>query len=257
MSGTLIRTKVHPPLARELVPRPVPLAYLCGGSARRLTLIRAPAGWGKSSLLSTWFSADGATRSFAWLSLDSSDNDPVRFFMYVIEALRTVAPTIGDRSQLLLTTSGVGIVDEVLPVLINELDALPGATALVIDDYHLITSPAVHEAVSFLVDHAPTGLELVISTRIQPPLNVARLRARGELLEIAVAELGFSLAEATSLLNEQRGLGLDPEDVSLLVDRTEGWPAGSSWPHCRYEDAMTRTTSSPGSPGTTATSSTT
>ena len=146
--------------------------------------------------------------------------------MYVIEALRTVAPTIGDRSQPLLTTTGVSIVDEVLPVLINELDTLPDASALVIDDYHLISSPAVHEAVSFLVDHAPPGLELVISTRTEPPLNIARHRARGELLEIAIGQLGFSVAEATCLLNEHRGLALDPADVSRLVDRTEGWPAG-------------------------------
>ncbi len=225
-SGTLIRTKLHSPVARELVPRPGLLTYLSSDSARRLTLIRAPAGWGKSSLLSTWSSAEGQNRSFAWLSLDSSDNDPVRFFMYVIEALRTLAPTIGDRSRPLLTTTGISIVDEVLPVLINELDALPETSALVIDDYHLISSAAVHEAVSFLVDHAPPGLELVISTRTEPPLNVARLRARGELLEIAIAQLGFSVAEATSLLNDLRGLGLDPADVSRLVDRTEGWPAG-------------------------------
>ncbi len=213
-------------MARELVPRPVPLGYLCSDSARRLTLIRAPAGWGKSSLLSAWFSAEEANRHFAWLSLDGGDNDPVLFFRYAIEALRTVAPTIGERSLALLTTPGAGIVDEGMPVLINELDALPVGSVLVIDDYHLISSAEVHEAVAFLLDHAPPGFELVISTRTEPPLHVARHRARGELLEITVADLGFSVSEATSLLNEQQGLGLDPADVALLVERTEGWPAG-------------------------------
>ncbi len=225
-SWTLIRTKLHAPAARELVPRELALGYLRRPSPRRLTLIRAPAGWGKSSLLSAWAAAEADARRFAWISLDRGDNDPVRFFLYVIEALRTISPSIGERSQLLLVTPGMNLVEEALPELINEMVTLPGGCALVIDDYHLISSAEVHEAVSFLLDRAPAGFELVISTRTEPPLNVARHRARGELREVAVADLGFSVAEATGLLNDHLGLDLDHVDVSRLVDRTEGWAAG-------------------------------
>ncbi len=225
-TGTLIRTKLHAPAPRELVPRHSVLGYLRSASPRRLTLVRAPAGWGKSSLVSAWAAADAADRPFAWVSLDRSDNDPVRFFLYVIEALRTLSPAIGERSRVLLVTPGMNLVEEVLPELINEMVSLPGGSTLVIDDYHLIASAEVHEAVSFLLDRAPAGFELVISTRTEPPLEVARHRARGELREIAVADLSFSVAEATDLLNDQHGLDLDPIDVARLVERTEGWAAG-------------------------------
>ena len=120
---SLIRTKVHGPIARPLVPRPALVERLVHGPARRLTLIRGQAGWGKSSVLAAWSAAD--PRAFAWLALDRGDNDPVRFFMYVIEALHTVADSVGERSASILRTPGVDIVDQVLPVLINELDALP------------------------------------------------------------------------------------------------------------------------------------
>ena len=225
-TGTLIRTKLHAPAPRELVPRHDALGYLRSASPRRLTLVRAPAGWGKSSLVSAWAAAEAPARPFAWVSLDRSDNDPVRFFLYVIEALRTLSPAIGERSRVLLVTPGMNLVEEVLPELINEMVSLPAGSALVIDDYHLIASAEVHEAVSFLLDRAPAGFELVISTRTEPPLEVARHRARGELREIAVADLSFSVAEATGLLNDHHGLDLDPVDVARLVERTEGWAAG-------------------------------
>jgi LuxR family transcriptional regulator, maltose regulon positive regulatory protein len=225
-AGFPIRTKLHPPVARDLVPRLGPLTSLCGGPPRRLTLVRAPAGWGKSSLLSSWSVATEESRPFAWLALDRADNDPVRFFMYLIESLRTLAPTIGEHAQAILSAPGISVVDDVLPVLINDLDSLDDDLVLAIEDYHLITSPEVDEPLTFLLDHAPAGLELVLTTRVEPALPIARLRARGELLEIATSELGFSVAEAEALLNEQLGLDLDTKDVSRLVERTEGWPAG-------------------------------
>ena len=221
---SLIRTKVRGPITRALVPRPALVERLVHGPARKLTLIRGQAGWGKSSVLAEWSAAD--PRAFAWLALDRGDNDPVRFFMYAIEALHTVADSVGERSASILRTPGVDIVDQVLPVLINELDALPERSVFVLEDYHAIDGAEVHEAVSYLLDHAPANLELALSTRVEPPLPVSRLRGRGELLEIASADLRFSIADAHTLLIAHQGLILEPSDVVRLVERTEGWPAG-------------------------------
>ncbi len=226
METPLIRTKVSAPITRKLVARRSPLDSLINGQPRRLTLVRAPAGWGKSSLLSAWAGDEGEARPFAWLSLDGGDNDPSRFFTYAIEALRTLAPTIGDHSLPILKAPGVSLLDDVLPVLLNELDGLPEPSVLVMEDYHLIKNAEVHEAISFVLEHTPPALELVISSRVEPPLPIARLRGRGEILEIAAAHLGFSVSEAQTLLNGDQRLRLDPADVSLLVHRTEGWPAG-------------------------------
>jgi LuxR family transcriptional regulator, maltose regulon positive regulatory protein len=226
VDAPLIRTKLLAPVARALVRREALLRRLSSGPARRLTLVRAPAGWGKSSLLAGWQADDDASRSFAWLALDRGDNDPVRFFLYLIEALRSLAPAIGERSSVVVQAQGVSFVEDVLPLLINELEALPDPSVLVIDDYHLISSAEVHEAFAFLLEHLPPELELVISTRAEPPLPLARLRGRGELLELTVRELRFSVDEAATLLNEGQQLGLEIEDVDRLVERTEGWPAG-------------------------------
>jgi LuxR family transcriptional regulator, maltose regulon positive regulatory protein len=220
----LIRTKVHAPIARALVPRPALLERLVHGPARRLTLVRGQAGWGKSSVLNAWSAAD--PRPFAWLALDRGDNDPIRFFMYVIEALRTLTGAVGERSAALLRTPGVDIVDQVLPVLLNELDHITDTSVFVLDDYHAIDNGQVHEAVSYLIDHAPDTLELALSTRVEPPLPVSRLRGRGQLLEIAVADLQFTVDDAQTLLITHQGLDLDRPDVARLVERTEGWPAG-------------------------------
>ena len=221
---SLIRTKVHAPISRPLVPRPVLVDRLVHGPPRRLTLVRGQAGWGKSSLLAAWSAAD--PRGFAWLALDRGDNDPVRFFLYAIEALKGLADSIGERSASMLRTPGVDIVDHVLPILINELDALPERCVFVLEDYHAVDNAEVHEAVSYLLDHAPATLELVLSTRVEPPLPVSRLRGRGELLEIGSADLQFSVPDAYELLIVQQGLEIEPSDVDRLVDRTEGWPAG-------------------------------
>ena len=194
---------------------------------RKVTLIRGPAGWGKSSLLSSWSRDQAETRPFAWLAVDDLDNDPVRFFTYLIEAALTLAPGIGAQSLTILRAPGADLTSDVIPRFISELEsALPGPSVLVVDDYHLISSPAVHEGIEFLIAHMPISLELVLSTRVEPPLPVARIRGHGELLEVSMPELRFSLEEADALLNGVQGLNLSEEHVRLLVERTEGWPAG-------------------------------
>ena len=192
-----------------------------------MTLIRGPAGWGKSSLLSSWSRDQAETRPFAWLAVDDLDNDPVRFFTYLIEAALTLAPGIGVQSLIILRAPGADLTNDVIPRFISELEsALPGPSVLVVDDYHLISSPAVHEGMEFLIAHMPVSLELVLSTRVEPPLSLARIRGHGELLEVSMPELRFSVDEADALLNGVQGLNLSEEHVRLLVERTEGWPAG-------------------------------
>jgi LuxR family maltose regulon positive regulatory protein len=223
----LVRTKLHAPVARELVSRRELLDLLSvGGPHCRLTLIRAPAGWGKSTLLANWHSSERETRPFAWLALDGADNDQPRFWLYVTEALSALEPEIGRTSLMLLRAPGVGVVDEVLPVLINELGSLTHPAVLVLDDYHLITNPEIHEGLAFLLEHLPARLHLVLSTRSVPPLPLARLRARGQLVEVDAELLRFSAAEADALLNDLHRLALDRSSVLRLCERTEGWPAG-------------------------------
>ena len=224
--ASLIRTKLSPPVSRDRVPRPAALAALAGQSQPRLRLIRAPAGWGKSSLIGSWHAEQDGTRPFAWLALDDADNDPNGFFTYVIEALRSLAPEVGERSTAILRSPGADLVTDFLPVLLNELEALPGASVLVVDNYHVIKSAEIHEAVAFLLEHIPPELELVLSTRVEPPLPLARLQGRGELLELGLEELRFTTEEAAALLNGDQGLGLSANDIDRLVERTKGWPAG-------------------------------
>ena len=159
--------------------------------------------------------------------MDDLDNDPVRFFTYLIEAALTLAPGIGVQSLNILRAPGADLTNDVIPRFISELEsALPGPSVLVVDDYHLISSPAVHEGIEFLIAHMPVSLELVLSTRVEPPLPLARIRGHGELLEVSMPELRFSVDEADALLNGIQGLDLSQEHVRLLVERTEGWPAG-------------------------------
>jgi LuxR family transcriptional regulator, maltose regulon positive regulatory protein len=202
------------------------LARLLDGAPRRLTLVRAPAGWGKTTLLAEWSASERERRRFAWLGLDRGDNDPALFWSYVIGALRSLAPRIGERPLALLRAPGVDLAREMLPRLINEIAALPERSVLVLDDYHLIDRREIHEGVELLINHLPPRLEVAITSRTEPPLPLARLRGRGELAEVDAAALSFSDAEATELLNELHGLALGAEDVARLRERTEGWAAG-------------------------------
>ena len=221
----LVWSKLQPPVSRRRVSRPA-LLELCMGVQRKLTLIRAPAGWGKTTLLADWYASAVKTRSFAWLALDRGDNDSVRFWTYLIEAVRSQQPAIGTESLPMLRVPRVDIVAEVLPALCAELMAESSELVLVLDDYHLVTNPEVDEGLAYFVDHLPRTLELVLASRTEPPLPLARMRAGGDLVEIDAEKLSFSEDEAELLLNELNGLGLDHQAVLRLRDRTEGWAAG-------------------------------
>ena len=187
-------------------------------------MVGAGAGWGKTTLLSQWCGRGDV--DFAWLSLDGADNDPVRFWAYVIAALGTVRSGLGESALPVLRAPGLAIVESALPLLLNELAGRRDPLVLVLDDYHVITSPAVHAQLEFFIDRLPAGVRVAIATRSDPPLPLARLRARGELLEVHVEELRFDEAESALLLNELLGLELTADDVERLQARTEGWAAG-------------------------------
>src|SRR5581483_5708674 len=221
--GPLIATKLHAPLVRNLVPRPELLAELARGP-RRLTLIRAPAGFGKSTLLAAWAESAGDGR-FAWVGLDTGDNDPARFWTYAIQALRTVEPGVGGAALDLLGVPGTEV-DDVLPALVNELDELHAELVLALDDYHAIERAEIHEQLRFLVEFAPPGLQDALATRTEPPLALGRLRARGELVEIDVDRLRFGEHETEALVNGILRVGLDEADLARVRRRTEGWVAG-------------------------------
>jgi LuxR family maltose regulon positive regulatory protein len=222
-----VGTKLNPPTgARRRVVRQALVDRLVGEEPRRLTLVSAPAGWGKTTLLAEWAADPRERRPFAWLSLDRADNDPVRFWGYMVEALRTLEPALGSASLAALGVTGTDPVELVVPPLLNELAGLDRRVVLVVEDYHLIRSAEVHDGLALLVERLPDTVELAIATRLDPPLPLPRLRARGEMLEFRAGELRFDEEEAEELLREALGGRLEQEDVERLVQRTEGWAAG-------------------------------
>ena len=237
MHTQLLTTKLYIPPARpNLVPRPRLLERLDEGLrlSRKLTLVSAPAGFGKTTLLSDWIHRMAATLAapapprVAWLSLDEGDNDPVYFLSYLVAALQTVHEDVGRAVPGALRSPQPPPIESILVGLINDLAALPPERRfiLVIDDYHVIDAPAIHDALGFLLEHQPPHMDLVISTRKDPPLPLARLRARGQTTEIRAADLQFTQEEATAFFNHVLNLGLGPEQVEALAVRTEGWVAG-------------------------------
>jgi LuxR family transcriptional regulator, maltose regulon positive regulatory protein len=225
----LLRTKLRPPAVRAgLIPRARLAALVDAGARGRLCLIDAPAGSGKTTLLAQWCLAAQPSRRVAWVSLDESDDDPVRFWVYVVEAFRVVQPGFGDAPLGLLQSSGPADVlpQVILPQLLNELAASDAELVLVLDDYHLIGNPTCHHMLGYFIDHLPANAHVVVSTRADPPLPLARLRASGELTELRIAELGFTDAEAARLLHDALGLDLTPQAVQRLWEWTEGWAAG-------------------------------
>jgi LuxR family maltose regulon positive regulatory protein len=223
----LVVTKLWPPVLRPvLVPRERPLAILRSGEGCTLTLVDAPAGSGKTTALAQWLAADADRLSACWFSVDPSDNDPARFWAYAIMAVREAIPGFGDASLAALR-GGADIATFVLPPAINELAAADPRLALVVDDYHLIRNPAIHRQVEQLLEHLPDGVQVVISTRADPPLPLSRWRGRGQLAELRAADLRFSGAEASALM-ERMQLDVRADDVERLVERTEGWAAGLS-----------------------------
>jgi LuxR family maltose regulon positive regulatory protein len=192
----------------------------------KLLLVSAPAGFGKTTLLAEWLAArPSEQRSVAWLSLDQRDNNPLLFWTYAIAALRTAAPGAGDSALTLLQGSRPAPIETVLTALLNDVRTLPGELSLVLDDYHVIDRREIHDAIAFLLEHLPPRLHLVIASRADPELPLARLRAGGQLVEIRAADLRFTAEEAGAYLNGAMGLSLAASDVATLERRTEGWIA--------------------------------
>jgi LuxR family maltose regulon positive regulatory protein len=234
----LLTTKLYIPLTRpELVPRPRLIELLNNGLHRKLTLISAPAGFGKTTLISDWIGryrvgAEKGAQSVnrvAWLSLDENDSDYKRFLTYFIAAVNRVEgleTTLGTGALRMLQSPQPPPPDAITTSLINDITALPDRIILVLDDYHIIESPQVDDALSFLLEHLPPQLHLVIATREDPHFPLSRLRARGHITELRAADLRFTISEAAEFLNQVMGLNLSTSDIAALETRTEGWIAG-------------------------------
>jgi LuxR family maltose regulon positive regulatory protein len=227
MSEPLLLTKLYvPPPRSKIVLRPHLIERLNNGLAmgRRLTLVSASAGFGKTTLVSEWIATYG--RPVAWLSLDEGDNDPVRFISYLIAALQTINTGIGKGVLAALQSPQPPQVEAILTTLLNELSIIPEHFLLILDDYHSIDSQPVDQALAFLVEHQPRQMHLVIATREDPSLPLARLRVRGQLTELRASDLRFTPVEAADFLNQVMGLNLRDADIAALEARTEGWIAG-------------------------------
>src|SRR6266516_4762708 len=225
MSTPILATKLYIPRSRpNAVNRPRLLERLNEGLHRKLTLISAPAGFGKTTLVSEWVL--GCERPTAWLSLDEGENDPARFLAYLVAALQTIEPNIGEGVLGVLQSPQPPPPEAILTALLNEITTLPDHFVLVLDDYHVLDAKAVDQALTYLVEHLPPQMHLVIATREDPQLPLARLRARGHLTELRATDLRFTASEAAEFLTQVMGLNLSAEDIAALEDRTEGWIAG-------------------------------
>jgi LuxR family maltose regulon positive regulatory protein len=235
----LLGTKLRAPAPRRrLVPRERLVAQLQTDATTmpRLVLVSAPAGFGKTTLLSQWLTRDRTENPLysrtpqalrvGWLSLDAADADLGAFLTHLVAALQVASPEIGADALALIDTDRGLPVEDIVASLVNDLDALAGPTVVALDDYHVIDTPEVHRAVALLLDHLPPQVTLAMTTRADPPLPLSRLRARGELLEVRAADLRFTAEEADAFLNQIMGLRLGPAQVAALEARTEGWAAG-------------------------------
>lgn len=227
MAVPILATKLYIPLSRpRVVSRPHLIERLNEGLQRApgLTLISAPAGFGKTTLVSEWIT--NCKRPAVWLSLDEGDNDPARFLTYLIAALQRLAPNLGAQLLDVLQTPQPPPPDSILTNLLNEITAISKNFILILDDYHMIDSKVVDHALTFLIEHQPPQMHMVITTRQDPDLPLARLRARGQLTELRASDLRLTQAEAAEFLNQVMGLKLSKEDIAALETRTEGWIAG-------------------------------
>ena len=227
MSPPILATKLYiPPSRPKVVLRPRLIERLNEGlsSGRKLTLISAAAGFGKTTLISEWV-AD-CKRPVAWLSLDEGDNDPARFLTYLIAAVQTIVPKIGEGLLAVLQSPQPPPPESILTSLLNEITTVSDNFILVLDDYHVIDAQPVDQVFTFLVEHLPPQMHLVIASREDPPLPLARLRVRDQLIELRALDLRFTPAEAAEFLNRVMGLSLSAEDIAALENRTEGWIAG-------------------------------
>ena len=227
METSLLTTKLNIPPARpQLVNRPRLIERLQEGLNYNLILVSAPAGFGKTTLVSVWARQIHPQIRTAWVSLDEGDNDPVRFWDYFIAALQKLQPECGESILPLLHSPQPPPAESLLTALINDLAGIQGDFIIVLDDYHLIESQQVHEGITYLLEHMPVQMLLVIASRADPPLPLARSRGKGTILEIGADDLRFNLEDAASLLKELKVPGLSDEDVSALNTRTEGWAVG-------------------------------
>jgi ATP/maltotriose-dependent transcriptional regulator MalT len=224
---------LRPPLLRpEQLARPGLQSLLRLTSDCKLTLVSAPAGYGKTMLLTQWRETEKANSSFAWVSLDEQDNDPARLWRHIVEALRRGTPQGAPREDfgagflVGMNAAGQRLSEITLPMLMNELAEWPQRVVVVLDDYQFVIEDDALASVAFFIEHLPNNVHLVLSSRSDPQLPLGRLRARGEITEIRTEQLAFSEEEAASLLNEKMGLDIDPDDLLLLMNSTEGWPAG-------------------------------
>ena len=225
MRPLLTVKQLIPPVRPGAVPRPALEQRLRGGDTG-LTIVVAPAGWGKTSLLSSWASNPGERVRVAWVSLDESDDEPTRFWTYVLTALRGASDEVSPAALEALAVAGADPVDLALPILLNELAASSVPHVLVLDDFHVLGNARIHEGVEFLVTYLPASLRLVVAGRADPPLPIARLRARGELTELRAADLRLSRDEAAALVSTVSGTDLDDAEAAEVWERTEGWAAG-------------------------------
>ena len=218
----LLETKLHAPRRRDgTVRRPRLRERLAQRVQPAVTVVAAPAGFGKTTLLTELFADVPAS---AWLSLDHRDDDPTRFWTYLIAALQTSEPDVGRDAQALLQLPQVDF-DRIIATLLNDLDAVDHELMVLLDDYHVIESPEIHRTMAFLVDHLPAHVRLVIASRVDPPLPLASMRARGDLLEYRAPDLAFTTEEVAAYLHDTMGLAVEPSDVEVLEARTEGWIA--------------------------------
>lgn len=227
MSHDLLQTKLYVPRLRpSFIPRPRLINKLDRGLQEgcKLTLISAPAGFGKTTLISAWHNR--GERPFAWLSLDERESDLTHFLAYFIAALQTLSPGIGQRVSGMLESPQPPPTQTVLTMLLNDIAAIPEAFVFVLDDYHVVDAQPIDQALTFLLDHMPPQMHLVITTREDPNLPLPRLRMRGQLTELRASDLRFALEETAVFLNQMMGLNLAPEDIAILEARTEGWIAG-------------------------------
>jgi LuxR family maltose regulon positive regulatory protein len=240
MATSLLATKLYtPPIRSELVSRPRLIGRLSEGFHRKLTLVSAPAGFGKTTLLSDCAASFNSRMPVAWLSLDKGDNDPVRFWTHFFAAMQKIPSLgeagVGEAALAMLLSSGISTatasppVEAVLTGFLNELAEIRVRFILALDDFHLITEPQIHDGLFFLLDNlppSPQGMHLIVSSRADPPWPLARLRARREMTELRVSDLRFTVEEATAFLNDVMGFGLSTEVIAALDTRTEGWIAG-------------------------------
>jgi LuxR family maltose regulon positive regulatory protein len=221
----LLTTKLYiPQLNVNLVPRPHLYDRLDEGSKRKLTLISAPTGFGKSTLVTGWLSE--RDQPVAWLSLDQGDNDPVRFWTYLIAAIQTIHQETGVEARQIIRASQLRSTESVAISLINDISQFAHDLIVVLDDYHVIEAGQVHASLSYLLEHQPPNLHLILITRVDPTISLARLRVHSQLIEIRAENLQFSMEEAATLFNEKMGLNLKPEQIEALNTHTESWVVG-------------------------------